>query len=354
MGIYHEALKKAEQEARAKQAGRQEGNNTPAPEQDGEEGAAPQKTLHVRRDAIKRRVQEKKKRAEDTAPENRRRPMYAEALAKAGQEEHVRRAGRVNLRGAAGASPATYAISNELHELPKIPPELQGDIDAVQETLEYLHAGTASRVVALCGCSGHDGCSTLAHFLATNYALTSSNLQQRSGRFSAGMVAASPGQLSPGIKSTLLIDANLRAPALHARFNLRKEKGLVEIIEDDLDLDRAVKWILPETLAVLTAGREPSAISDIFKTQRMRTLVQRSGRKFSRVIFDCPAITRHADILPFAEELDGVVLVAASGRTRAEEIQRAHQLLEQKNARVLGIVLNRYREVVPRAIRARL
>jgi Mrp family chromosome partitioning ATPase len=59
------------------------------------------------------------------------------------------------------------------------------------------------------------------------------------------------------------------------------------------------------------------------------------------VIFDSPPLLSVADSVTLAARLDGVVLVVDAGRTRSGMVARAAELLNQAQAHVWGVVLNR-------------
>jgi protein-tyrosine kinase len=57
------------------------------------------------------------------------------------------------------------------------------------------------------------------------------------------------------------------------------------------------------------------------------------------VILDVPPILTGSDALTFAPLVDAIVVVVQSGRTAAEDLRKALDLMPQE--KVLGIVLNR-------------
>ena len=48
--------------------------------------------------------------------------------------------------------------------------------------------------------------------------------------------------------------------------------------------------------------------------------------------------------------VDGVILVVEADRTKRDQIQRAQQTIEMANGKLLGLVLNKRRYVVPKWI----
>ncbi|HYF63240.1 MAG TPA: capsular biosynthesis protein, partial [Herpetosiphonaceae bacterium] len=54
---------------------------------------------------------------------------------------------------------------------------------------------------------------------------------------------------------------------------------------------------------------------------------------------DAPPITAASDAAVLATRLDGVLLVARSGKTRRDRAREAVQLLQKVNAHIVGVVL---------------
>jgi Mrp family chromosome partitioning ATPase len=60
------------------------------------------------------------------------------------------------------------------------------------------------------------------------------------------------------------------------------------------------------------------------------------------VIFDMPPLLLADDVLTFAPQVDGVLLVVAEGLTRRATVEKAKELLTDMN--LLGVVLNQSSE----------
>jgi Mrp family chromosome partitioning ATPase len=56
---------------------------------------------------------------------------------------------------------------------------------------------------------------------------------------------------------------------------------------------------------------------------------------------DSPATLNYADAATIASMVDGVVLVAARGKTSRKDVQKALQQMEKVRARLFGVVFNR-------------
>jgi hypothetical protein len=82
--------------------------------------------------------------------------------------------------------------------------------------------------------------------------------------------------------------------------------------------------------------------------------LQRLRDRFGFVLVDCPAmrtaIRNSPAILDVLSNCDGAVLVVASGEARRNEVENARKMLNTASVKLLGSVLNKQEDPVPRFI----
>ena len=76
-------------------------------------------------------------------------------------------------------------------------------------------------------------------------------------------------------------------------------------------------------------------------------LLRSLGANFDYALIDCPSISTSHEAAMVAPDVDGVVLVVEADRTKRDQIFRARQTIEMAQGRLMGLVLNRRRHVVP-------
>lgn len=143
-------------------------------------------------------------------------------------------------------------------------------------------------------------------------------------------------------KTVLLVDADLRRPAVHEYFGLPSGPGLVDCLSGSSTIPEVL--VHPEGFAkfvILPGGRPISAAAELISSPMMAELVEELKHFYPDryVIFDLPPLLSFADALAFAPLMDGIILVVEMGRTPREDIQRCLELL--KGFPVLGTVLNK-------------
>lgn len=141
--------------------------------------------------------------------------------------------------------------------------------------------------------------------------------------------------------TVLLVDADLRAPAVHSYFGIPAEPGLSDYLYHDHPLPNLLVNPGIAKLTVLPAGGAASQSVEYLGSPKMRTLVQEMKERYPDryIIFDCPPLLTHADPLIFGDYIDGIILVVEAGKVPEADIRKAVQLLSGRL--VLGTVLNK-------------
>lgn len=138
----------------------------------------------------------------------------------------------------------------------------------------------------------------------------------------------------------LLVDCDLRRPALHRGFGLRSNPGLAQVLSRVARLPDVIRPTGTEGLFVLPAGTRNVSSPEPLPSDRVLELLDTLIRQFDVVIIDAPPTLAAADASILAALAEGVLVVVRSGRTSRVEAQRAIHQLDIVGARVLGVVLN--------------
>jgi chain length determinant protein tyrosine kinase EpsG len=141
-------------------------------------------------------------------------------------------------------------------------------------------------------------------------------------------------------KKILLVDGNLRRPALHEIFNLGHRRGLSDLLATRTDMQTAVNRIeaLPG-LSVLTAGTVPPNPQELLNRPQFATFAAQAEIEHDIVLYTAPALSLAADALPIARKARGVLLVACKHATRATELKTLSQEIVNNGAQIVGSVL---------------
>jgi len=140
-------------------------------------------------------------------------------------------------------------------------------------------------------------------------------------------------------RRVLLLDADLRKPAVHEPFGLANSRGLGEL----LDRERAPSIVgVSPYLSLLPASDYQDDPIKILTSDRLWTLVQEWRTRFDWIVIDTPPLGITPDARLLAPMTDGALLVVEADRTTSDEILGVAETFEP--GRLLGVVLNRVTE----------
>ncbi|MGH8586420.1 MAG: GumC family protein [Gammaproteobacteria bacterium] len=140
----------------------------------------------------------------------------------------------------------------------------------------------------------------------------------------------------------LLIDCDLRRPALHRILDLDSNRGLTHYLTSDSigPVDVTQYADIPNLFAI-PAGPVPPNPAELLGSARMVDLLALAAEKVDYVILDGPPILGLADGLILASLARGTVVVVEAAATRRDHLIGALKRLAGAQARVLGGVFNK-------------
>ena len=141
-------------------------------------------------------------------------------------------------------------------------------------------------------------------------------------------------------KKVLLIDADLRRPALSRLLVEKATPGLSNVLAGLESHENAIRRDVYPNLDVIFSGDVPPNPSELLSGERMQQLLDEMSQCYDYMLVDTPPVTLVADVCNVASSLDGVLLLARQGRTRKEALKQAVNQLKLTDARLLGYVLN--------------
>ncbi len=139
-------------------------------------------------------------------------------------------------------------------------------------------------------------------------------------------------------RRVLLIDADLRRPALHQALNMPNEGGLVDMLKEGA-VWTGFRSVAPG-IDLIPSGNKPQNPSSLLSSRHMTNLVAMGRERADIVLIDSPPILAVADTLPVTAKVDGVVLVVRYGTTQRRSLVRAKEQLEKVGARIVGVIVN--------------
>jgi polysaccharide biosynthesis transport protein len=157
--------------------------------------------------------------------------------------------------------------------------------------------------------------------------------------YNAALAFAAEGQ------KTILVDADLRVPAVHRIFSdaegARRHLGLSDYLAGNTEIDRIIMAGPQENLSVICAGGKTSNPGELLGVEAFVTLIKTLVDKFDRIIIDSAPVNAVSDTLRITPLAHYVCLVVRAKKTPKKALARAKKLLENARGKVAGFILNR-------------
>lgn len=140
----------------------------------------------------------------------------------------------------------------------------------------------------------------------------------------------------------LLVDADLRRPALHKilGFPEQMEGGLTDSLTNGKLWQSIVVPTATPNLFFIHSGSMSPNPAELLSSKRMKSLLEELKENFDLVILDSPPVISVADSAIIASRVDGTMLVSRSGFVPRHLCLQAKNALESVHAKVIGCVLN--------------
>lgn len=142
-------------------------------------------------------------------------------------------------------------------------------------------------------------------------------------------------------RRVLLVDANLRRPAIAKFFEVPATVGVASLLSAPEQTDTLAQPSGVESLLVVTAGPEPADPLGLVDSPRLREFIENARASYEFVIVDTPPLLQASEALPIAAWADNVVLVVSAGKTPKPAFRNSVALLTRAGVHLAGVVLNR-------------
>ena len=168
---------------------------------------------------------------------------------------------------------------------------------------------------AICGCEPGDGSTTVAINLA------------------AGLAAS-------GWK-TVLVDGDMRKKSMFKRLNEDTTVGLSNYLNEQAEMDEIIYETTTEFLSYIPCGDLTNNPVRLLCSSKMDEVKKELMERYDFVIFDMPAMNAAMDANVMAVKADACILVVASGETSKKGLSAAVHTLQEEEANLLGVIINK-------------
>lgn len=151
--------------------------------------------------------------------------------------------------------------------------------------------------------------------------------------------------LSKSRLRVLLIDGDLRKPALHRVLQVPNEFGFRNLLRGETGPtpDEVAPLYQPTALPnlfVLPAGTGTEEVVELLHSTQTGEVIKRLRSEFDVVIIDTPPMLHMADTRILASHAQGAILVVRAAKTTRDQASKARDLFDQDRVRLVGTILN--------------
>jgi capsular exopolysaccharide synthesis family protein len=139
----------------------------------------------------------------------------------------------------------------------------------------------------------------------------------------------------------VIVDCDLRKGGIAKILGLDNDSGMSTVLTGGDKLEEALQQFEGTNLWILPSGPVPPNPAELVGSDRMAEICTELSKNFDHIVIDSPPVLAVTDATIMAGLVDGVVLIAESGRTHRAALMRTRAILENAGARILGVVLNK-------------
>lgn len=142
-------------------------------------------------------------------------------------------------------------------------------------------------------------------------------------------------------KKTLLVDADLRRPAVGKAFGFEPTaKGLSDLVAGTAKLNECLHRIKDSNLVIISSGVIPPNPLELLHSERFRETLQSLMQHFDVVVIDSAPVELVSDALVIADQATGVLFVTRAMSTPVPLARKALQRIRRAHGNIIGVVLN--------------
>jgi capsular exopolysaccharide synthesis family protein len=145
-------------------------------------------------------------------------------------------------------------------------------------------------------------------------------------------------------RRVLLVDGDLRNPALHKIFGADNDHGLTDLLSQQIAANpvpfpKVIRETQIPDLYLLSAGEAGARAPEILSSSQLPQLIREFANAFDIVLIDSPPILPYADARSLARAADAVVLIVRAGATARRSALLARDAICQDGAPIVGTIL---------------
>lgn len=147
---------------------------------------------------------------------------------------------------------------------------------------------------------------------------------------------------------TLVVDCDLRSPALHRALGMPSSSwGVAQMLQQRHFDERFVRQTSLPTLDFLAAGRSERAAAELIDPDAVAWFIAEARQRYDLVVLDTAPNLAVPDPLIIGRMVDGVLYVVKAGQTVRKAAEYGVKVQREANDNILGVLMNDAGEFLP-------
>jgi capsular exopolysaccharide synthesis family protein len=145
-------------------------------------------------------------------------------------------------------------------------------------------------------------------------------------------------------KKTVLLGLDLRKPKIYDDFHIKNEKGIVNYLINDLNLEQITQKTKLDYLDIVTSGPIPPNPSELIIGDKMAELIDELSKIYDYIVIDSPPLALVSDALELVRYADATIYVVRQDYTKKGMLSVINDKYKKGEIKHLSFVLNYYQQ----------
>ena len=145
-------------------------------------------------------------------------------------------------------------------------------------------------------------------------------------------------------KTVLLVDCDMRRPAIHDIAGVKMSPGLADVLDGGIALNDSVSRYTSSAdktfFDLIPGGTIPEDPVEKLNSGRFQKLLDAAANAFDYVVLDLPPVNAVVDAVNVSRYVDGMLVVLREGHCPRYVLDECMEQLRYAKANVLGFVMN--------------
>ena len=139
---------------------------------------------------------------------------------------------------------------------------------------------------------------------------------------------------------TLLLDGDLRLPNVARSLQLENNYGILDHLENDIDIDKTIIKEVYPNLDVMPSGGKSKNPTHALSSTKFKNMLTKLRDRYDRIIIDSPPLAAVSDALSLLPAVDGVLYVIRFNTVSLKAVTNNTRPLLESDTPIFGAILN--------------